>query len=346
MMKLLSAMALALAVNPAVVAEPGDAPQSIPLASLGSLQLEYARAEQQQSYPGQPVPGEVTFRSGTAFSLVAPRRVQQIEYLVELGERVAKGQPVAVMRGPEMHHFLYEVEAGREVLAAAERRYNNNKTLYERKAISESNWLEVSENYYTARLAYEHNRHFYDLVLESDEARDSIEIAAPVAGLIGYAPGYSGLAAGDDIAVFVPDKAVRLELSLPAATSQDVLHVQAGGCQLAISSVGRIADGFMVDGWTEPVPRECGLLLGQTLLVTPHYATEAVRIPASALFQWQESDYVLVRRGDILVPVQVELVGTAEGAYLVRAESTLEGSDILRSSVSAVQGILLGLGGE
>jgi hypothetical protein len=346
MMKKLFAMALVLAVNPISVAEPGGEPSSIPLASLGSLRLEYTRAEQQQSYPGQPVPAEVTFRRGTAFSLVAPRRVQQIRYLVELGERVSKGQPVAVMRGPEMHHFLYEVEAGREILAAAERRYESNKPLYERKAISESNWLEVSENYYAARLAYEHNRHFYDLVLESDDARDSIEIAAPVAGLVGYSPGYSGLAAGDDIAVFVPENAVRLQLSLPAASSRDVLHVQAGDCQLDISSVGRIADGFLVEGWTEPVPGECGLILGQTLLVTPHYATTAVRIPATALFQWLGSDYVLIRRGDTLVPLRVELVASADGDYLVRAAAALQGSDILRSSVSAVQGILLGLGGE
>jgi hypothetical protein len=337
---------LALAAVSAGAETTGSPTPRIALQDLGGLDLRYVRAAAEDSYPGQAIAASVTFRKGEAFTLVAPRRVQQIEYLVEVGDSVRKGQPLAIMRGPEMHHFLFEFEAGKDLLDAARGRYESNKPLYERKAISQGQWLEVSQNYYAAQLEYEHSRHFYELVIATDEERDTITIAAPAAGIVAYSPSYSGLAAADDIAVFVPEDAVRLEAAVPAATREGLAYLQAPECRLAISSTGGIANRLMVSGWTEPLKPECQLILGQRLLVTPYYHTAAVRVPAAALFQWREGDYVLVRSADVLEPVPVELVAAAGPDYLVQGQVALAGRDVLVSSVSAVQGILLGLGGE
>jgi len=171
---LIVALALALAE--------GAAAGEIDITSLGDLSLEYQRVGTVNSYPGQKIAAEVTFKKGEAYTLTAPRRIQQVQYLAEVGAVVEKGQALAELRGPEMHHFLTEMEVARQLLLSAERRFNSNKKLFEKKAIKESQWAEVSEKYYAAQLEYEHMRHFNDLVLSVDEAEDSIVIGAPVSG--------------------------------------------------------------------------------------------------------------------------------------------------------------------
>ena len=320
--------------------------QEVDIASLGELELTYEKARIAQHYPGQQVAAEVGFKKGEAFAVVAPGRVQQIEYLVEVGTLVDKGAPLAVLRGPEIHHFLYEFEASKKILEAAERRFNSNKALYERKSIRESQWMEVSEKYYAAQLQYEHMRHFTDMVISVDETTDAITIATPVAGIVDYAPGYSGISTGENIAVLVPEKIIRLEMALPARVRNDVAFIKLPACTLEIVSVGAKVDGFFVSGWTEPLKPECQLLLGQHLLATPFMRAEVYQLAGSAVFQWHKDSSVLVRSQGALSAIKVEPMGAIGSDYLVRTEGTLQDKDILVTSVSAVQGILLGLGGE
>lgn len=55
---------------------------------------------------------------------------------------------------------------------------------------------------------------------------------------------------------------------------------------------------------------------------------------------------MLVRRGDALESVPVSLLMPDGEDYAISAASELAGSEVLVTSVSAVQGILLGLGGK
>ncbi len=320
--------------------------EEIPLESLGKLTLDYNKIVLVDTYPGQRIAAEVTFKKGQAFTLVAPRRVQQIHYLVEVGETVSKGQPIAELRGPEMHHFLDEMEVSKHLLESAERRFNSNKVLFKKKAIKESQWAEVSEKYYAAQLEYEHMRHFNDLVINVDESENLIVLGAPISGVVNYAVDYAGLKLGDDIAIFVPHSAIRLESALPASARNNLVKLKTSHCELEVSSVGGVANNFFVSVWSEPIKEECGLILGQTLLLTPIYAAKGYRVPKGAVFQLHGASTILVLKGEVLVSVEVSLIASEGGHYIVSSAELIENADVLTSSISAVQGILLGLGGE
>jgi hypothetical protein len=330
-----------------VTASSTAAAETVEIAALGSLQLDFEQAVRVEVYPGQPVAAEVTFRTGEAYSVPSPGRVQQIEYLMEPGVPIAKGQPFAVLRGPEMHHVEMNYESSSELAAVVERRFKSNKALYARQAISESQWLEISEQYYAVMLEYEHMRHFFELVVSGDNDPDALTLAAPLTGLIDYRSAANGVAEGDSIARFVPAAAVRLHAALPIAISNEVASLRAGDCQLVIERVSAVTDGFFVQAWTQALPSQCHLMLGQQVLAIPQVrVNDGYRIPRTAVFQLQRESYVLIRRGDSLVSEAVSLLGSEGDDYLVRANTTLDGAEVLVSSVSAVQGILLGLGGE
>jgi hypothetical protein len=329
-----------------LLAAPGSAARTVEIGSLGSLDLTFAPVENVDLYPGQPLAGEVSFRAGEAFVVPSPGRVQQIEFLVADGTAVQRGQAFAVLRGPEMHHLQISYHSSREILAGAERRFNSNRLLYERKTISEGQWLAISEKYFQARLEYEHLRHFFELVLAADDDADTLTLGAPMAGIIDYHASYGGLAEGDSIAAFVPARAVRLKVSIPVNLRGEVARLRIAECEVGIERTSALAAGFFVQAWSLPLPAECPLLLGQQLLVTPLLRTDAYRVPRTSVFQLEQQTHVLLRTGDTLTPVAVTLLAAEGDSYLLTSADSLAGQQVLATSVSAVQGILLGLGGE
>ena len=64
------------------------------------------------------------------------------------------------------------------------------------------------------------------------------------------------------------------------------------------------------------------------------------------MFQLQRQTMVLVREGDRLRPLAVSLLGARGEDYVLQPAADLGDREVLVSSVSAVQGMLLGLGGE
>lgn len=337
----LAALLLALSFTPSLCA------QEVKLDALGAFELDFQRARPVQAYPGRQVAAAVTYRQGEAFIVPSPGRVQQIAYLVEPGAAVLQGQPFAVVRGPEMHHFEMAYESSRELLAGAERRYKANRTLYERKAISESTWLEISEKYFALSLEYEHMRHFFELVKEGDDDPDALTLVAPLNSVIDYSSAPGGLQEGDSLARFVPTAAIRLEATIPNRLRDQVVALQWGDCKPRIERVSAMTDGFFVRVWSEPLTPACRPLLGQQLLVTPLLGVQgAYSLPRSAVFQLQRQTMVLVRQGQSLLPLAVSLLGGQGDDYVLTSEFDLADREVLVSSVSAVQGMLLGLGGE
>ncbi|MEH6557598.1 MAG: hypothetical protein V7459_06885 [Oceanicoccus sp.] len=320
--------------------------EDVSLTSLGALRLSYQQAEPVSSYPGQRIVAEVSYKKGAAYSLLAPSRVQQITYLVEIGSTVKRGQPFAELRGPEMHHFVLEMEVARKMFKIAERRFKSNQSLYAKGAIKESQWVEVSEQYYTAQLEYEHMRHFNDLIISTDEKTDSMTVAAPIDGLVDYTLEDNSINSGDEIAVFIPLSGVRLKAQIATSDRTGLMYFETDSCRLSVSSIGAVASGFFVTAWSESVNATCNFILGQRFLATPFYQTVAYRVPDSALFQWQSAAAIFIKQGAQLRVVEVSLVSSSRGDYLVTSNQDLDNTQVLMTSVSAVQGLLLGLGGE
>lgn len=320
--------------------------ETVAIDRLRALALEYQAVEAVDLYPGQPVSAQVAAPGGEAFAVVAPARVQQISYRLPAGAVVAQGEAFALLRGPELHHFLIEYEATGQLLEDASRRYESHRKLYEKKAIDESRWVEVSERYHTLRLEQEHMRHFLDLVIEERAEEDAIVLGAPVAGIIDYAYSADGLRSGDTIASFIPRDAIRLVASIPHRQSDDLAFLEAAGCRLAVSRVSGITTGFFVEAWSEPVADRCALIPGQRLAATPLYRTSGFRVPRQAVLQRETGSHIFLREGDVLRAVPVALLAADDADYIVTSTTPLEGRDALVTSVSAVQGVLLGLGGE
>jgi len=320
--------------------------ETVAIDSLRALALEYQTIRPVDLYPGQPVSAQVAAPGGEAFAVIAPARVQQISYRMPAGTDVAKDEAFALLRGPEIHHFLTEYEATAQLLDDASRRYENHRKLYEKKAIDESRWVEVSERYQTLRLEYEHMRHFHDLVIEERKQEDAILLGAPIAGIIDYAYSTGGLRSGDTIASFIPRDAIRLVASIPHRQSANLAFLEAAGCRLAVSRVSGITTGFFVEAWSEPVTDKCALIPGQRLAATPLYRTSAFRLPRTAVLQREAGSHVFLREGDVLRAVPVELLAADGADYIVTSTTPLGGREALVTSVSAVQGVLLGLGDE
>ena len=108
-----------------------------------------------------------------------------------------------------------------------------------------------------------------------------------------------------------------------------------------------MTDSFFIRAWTQTLPPACPLLLGQQLLLQPLLRVDnAYRVARAAVFALQRQTYVWRLRDDTLEAVPVTVLAAEGDAYIVHSEEGLAGQSVLVSSVSAVQGVLLGLGGE
>ena len=313
---------------------------------LGQLQLEYTAAVASNRYPGRPLAALTSYRPGESVSVISYPRVQQLRYLLPAGTEVRPGQALAVLSGPEVTHFLTEFELTGRRLALAESRYRANEDLYRRKAIDETRWMAISEAYYALKLEHEHLHHFHQLLRPGSSESDGVTLLSPAGGTLWYAPQEGGLPAGGELLRIIPVDAMRLKVAVPVASRSGLVALSKDQCELEISSTDTVVDAFRVTAWSEPLTDDCPFLAGQRLMVTPLYRGDSVRIPAQALMQFQGSSAVLVHQQGQLVPTPVEVLGSTADAYFVRSDTPLADRELLSSSVSAVQGILLGLGGE
>jgi hypothetical protein len=320
--------------------------EPIDVATLGQLELKYAAVAGAGKYAGQPLAAVASYRAGDAVSVVTVPRVQQIRYLLAPGASVTSGQRIAQLNGPEVHHFLTEYDVVGERLALAESRFKANRELYQRKAIDEGRWIEVSDTYYTLKLEHEHLRHFHELLDAAGDHGDPVFFTAPASGLLEYADRAGGIPSGTELARIIPREFLRLKIAVPVSRRGDLVSLSEGKCELAIAEISGIAEEFRVTAWSEAMTEACDYLPGQRLMVTPWYRGDGYRIPARSLMQWRGEPAVLVRRGAQLVPRTVVVLGGSGDEYFVACDQALEGNEVLITSVSAVQGILLGLGGE
>jgi hypothetical protein len=344
---------LALCLATGLVSLAGWA-QSVDIARLGQLRLEYAAVSTADSYAGRPVAALAGHRAGESVSLITDPRVQQIHYLLPPGATVEKGQPIARLDGPEVHHFLLEVETTGKRLALARQRFLANRELYRSKAIDESRWIMISDTYYALKLEHEHLRHFHSLLVtgdrgddgERDEHGESVTLIAPAGGVLDYAVPEGGISAGGELASIIPAQSLRLKVEVPLARRADLVSLSSGSCRLGIADISGIAEGFRVSAWSNPLTSACDFLPGQRFMVTPWYRAEGFRVPVRSLLQWRGRSAVLVREDGHLVPVPVEVLGGTADDYFVRCDADLDGREVLTHSVSALQGILLGLGAD
>ncbi|MBT1064939.1 hypothetical protein KJY73_15200 [Bowmanella sp. Y26] len=318
---------------------------SIDISSLQGYQLSYATAESVTQVQGSPVLGQVTFQPGSAYEVSLPFAVMQHTRLVHDGAWVTKGQPVAKVQGREVEHFFDEYQAAKRLFEVAERNYQANLAERAKGIVSSPQWLTLEREYHAASLNWEHVRHLRSLLVV-----DELGLAAvlsPIDGVLEFSQ-ETGARAGDAPLFSVVDKAaVQLQVMLPHTSIAGLTGFSAAdvACDFTLQSVTGRLQGLKQQTWSSLAP-PCQVALGQTLRVRPIYQRQSYSVPLSAVFELDNQDYVAVREQTRLRLVSVKVRQSNTQGLLVDAGQSLDGKVVLSSSVSALQGLLIGLGKE
>lgn len=329
-----------------VLSPAGAQTASVAIGDLGDLELAFADVGSLDEVPGPAVPARVSHRGGAMYRIELPRDARRASYLVGNGEVVRAGQPFVTLDGPEIHHLLLEYSTLETRYEAAKERYEQSRESYRQQALREEQWVAIVDRYLELQLEYEHMRHFQELVQEPTGDSEAITLIAPIDGRIRYRNTSERLTAGTELASFLTAEALQLRARVPVTAANDLVALALADCRLSVDSVDRIADGFFLTAWSEPVPQDCNVPLNATVSAQPLYRQSAYALPRSAVFTRDGQSQVLVRRDDTLEAIDVVLLMPVGDDYAVSADSDLAGDTVLVTSVSAVQGILLGLGGE
>lgn len=317
----------------------------VDLATLGDLELSTQVVQMVDHYPGTQLKSIVVAMPGMPFTLKSPADIQQTEYLVSQGQTLEKKQPFAIIRGAEVFHFYAEYLIKKSLYGLAESQFNSNRTLYAQKVIDEQRWIDITQAYYNAQLAYEEYEHFFEHMIDVDEKQDAITLGAPIKGLFLKGSELT-ITTGDNIAQFIPKDAIRLKVSVPSNKVDNLSYLTSSNCKLKIAQIESLSSGAYVTAWSTPLSETCNWRMGEQITVTPFYSQNAFRIPKSAVFSWDGAQYVFVKKNTTLVNLQVNLLSSEAGHYIAQVQQADAAIEVLVSSVSAVQGLLLGLGGE
>ncbi|QSX33817.1 hypothetical protein JYB87_00755 [Shewanella avicenniae] len=329
----LSVLSCALAADP------------LSVSSLANLSVSFTSVSSVNQIPASPVPAQVSFEPGNAFVLSVPETIQQHHWLVSNGSVVVKEQPIALLQGAGIHHFQMQFAAAEESFDLAESRYQHNKPLHKKGTIGAEMWSQISEQYFAAKLKFEHMHHFMEL-LQPAPAQQGMVLLAPKAGVLRYDVATTQVMEGEPLLSLIPLEDIRLQLQLPLMIAAEVQAVQLANCQLPIEHKAQLAVGGFVQAWSAAIPDECGLTLGQQLQATPLRSLNALQLPKQSVYSWGTGSRVLRHQGEQLLPTEVLIVGVSGDSYLVQPEPALEHSEVLSESVAAAKGMLLGLGGE
>lgn len=319
--------------------------QTIPLNTLGELQLDYQDVVAKDGvvrhgdYSATYLP-----MPGAGMQLVAPMQPQRVHYLVTDGEWVEKGHRVAVLEGSEVHHFKDSLAAKKALFEIAATRYQRNKALYDKQAISRETWLDVSNAYFEMKLEWGHLDHFAEL-FESDQDDDRGFLIAPESGYFLRANKNTG----PDSAVLgeiVPQATLRIHLAVTVGQADSISAISVKGCQLTVDKRDNTVSRRMVSLWSAPLKPVCAGRIGEQVNVKLVETNSVQLIPPQSVFYMQGNPQVLVKTENALEAVAINIVGQSEsGLLLISENNALKDKAVLMTSVSAVQGILLGLGG-
>ena len=88
------------------------------------------------------------------------------------------------------------------------------------------------------------------------------------------------------------------------------------------------------------------MILGQSIKVTPKQNIDGYKIAKSAVFEFENKNYIAIKNQEVLFIIPIELLGTSEDEYIFSTKESIAGKRVLTSSVSIIQGTLLSLGSE
>lgn len=336
-----------IAANLLVTAYGFAAQYTLDIKDLKELKLLTKQAESVNVYPGRPTLGEITEVPGQAYAIRSPFTAQQVFFLYPVGTTLTSGQDFVKLSGPEVHHYYSQYQVKKSLFELAEQQYKRNKSLYAQSAISQQLWMDINNTYYLAKLDYDEMQHFFELVSGFDEQSETLTLKSPITGVLRFS-NLESLTEENMIARVVPLDSIKLTFNI---TNKDApnfafLSIPATDCKLQVSTIELVSAGLSTRAWSEALTPACPFTIGQHISVMPYFNQQAYSIPRQSVFSMSGEQYVFVKSADKLTAVKVILTSSVAQNYIVTSEVDLVNKEILISSVSAAQGVLLGLGSE
>jgi len=320
----------------------------INIEELGKYKLNFEQVSSVTTVSSSTLIAQVTEKSGANFSVFLPFAVQQVKTLITNGQVVVKDQKIAYLNGYDVHHFLDEFEAAKQLFNIAEKQYQSSLALYNNKALKQSQWIEISKDYFSAKLRFEHLHHYMSFL--NIDKNEQIAIIAPIAGIIRYSntSDSDSKAEGELLFDIIPKNAIRLKVKVPLHNISNLAYLKSANelCKIAVDSKENIIDDFAMTVWSKPLNEQCSLSLGEKVLITPIYQQNAYTIDKTAVFEFENNNYIAIKNNSQLNLIVINILNAHDDQFIFQSDAVLANRVALTSSVSAVQGILLDLGDE
>lgn len=316
--------------------------QMVDLNNLGKLELKFGEIQLQQGLELLPVPAEVAFSPGQNYVLTVPVKVEFFKPLSINGMKVSAGEPIAKLGGVSIQHYVQQQNMIEAQLALLTKPLATQKALLKKQAISLDTYLDLQNQYQALQNQYQTLQVFNQWLNAMDAEPYQYELIAPIAGRIVY---HSRDGHIQNIQ-FIPPENIRLSARLPTDLADESISLITPFCQLQIQQIEQLTDDFFLKAWSEPVKDACKLYPGQTLSVRPHIDQKVLSLPQSAVFTWSQQRAVWLKKGQSLQLQPIQIILSDDDRYLVSYEASMLNQSVLIQSVSAVQGLLLGLGDE
>jgi cobalt-zinc-cadmium efflux system membrane fusion protein len=275
--------------------------------------------------------GRVTFDDLRVAHIYSPVTGKVVKIAAQLGERVKKGQPLAVIESPDIGGTVADVHKAEADLIAAEHDFKRKKDLYDQHAASAAD-LEASEdNYRKAKAELERARRKSALLGKGgvDAVNQTYTLTSPIDGEVimrNLNPGvevqgqYGGGQAVELVTVGELDRV----WVLADLYEMDIARVKIGS-KVSVKIVtykDRVFQGTVdwVSGALDPTTRtakvRCTLDNQERLLKPEMYATvqvsveerKALAIPRSSILRLGETTVVFIQIGDSDGKVKFERV--------------------------------------
>ncbi|WJG08161.1 hypothetical protein [Aliiglaciecola sp. LCG003] len=332
-----------------VLAPNGFAEQDkLAIQDLKNLKLLTQQVESVLVYPGRPTLGSIQQEPGKAYSIRSPLSAQQVTFMYPVGTRLKSGEDFVKLSGPEVHHYFSQYNVKKTMFELAAQQYKRNSPLYAQSAISQQSWIDINSAYFSAKLDYDEMQHFFELVSHFDDDSETLTLKTPIDGIVQFNTNLLSLAEEDIIASIIPLESIKLTLNVANKNAHNIAYLSTPerDCQLTVSAVESIVSGLSSKVWSSPLTAQCPYLLGQSFSVVAHFNQPAYSIPRKSVFSIGGEQFVFVKIDNQFHATAITLVSSIEQNYIATSDTPLTNAEVLTSSVSAVQGIMLGLGSE